>query len=500
MSNLRENLEIPGNWTWKNLGEICEDSQYGWTTSASETGDLHLLRTTDITSGRVDWDTVPYCEGNPDNPDKYLLEPGDIVISRAGSVGFSYLVENPREAVFASYLIRFKPHFAGRYIAYFLKSPMYWRSISESKSGVAVQNVNATKLSNVDIPIAPPGERNRVVAKIDELFSNLDAGIEDLQTAKQQLEHYRKSVLQAAVEGRLTADWRRTHDPEPAAQLLERAEEKETVNKYKNRGKLTEPDADLMYEIPPTWEWIQIGDLARAIRYGTSDKAKKGNKGVPMLRMGDIEGGELHYDDLKYLPEDWEDKEKFLLRDGDVLFNRTNSAELVGKTAVYKDSHPETVFASYLVRARLYLDVYTPDLMAYYINSVQGRKYINSVVSQQVGQANVNATKMASMPIPLPPFAEQKQIVDEVERLLSVADDAAATAEREHTRAERLRQSILKKAFSGQLVPHEDGAPPPSLDGTASEESDTGSSKDADSDVENLMGSADPSKQIEMDL
>jgi type I restriction enzyme S subunit len=372
--------------------------------------------------------------------------------------------------------------------------------------------VNKSTVDKHPFLYPPLPEQRRIVAKIEELFSNLDAGMDDLQAAGQQLERYRLSVLQAAVEGRLTADWRRTHDPEPADRLLERVEEKETVNKYKNRGKLTEPDADLMYEIPETWKWVQIGDLASAIRYGTSDKAKKENKGVPMLRMGDIEHGELHYDDLKYLPEDWEDKQKFLLRDGDVLFNRTNSAELVGKTAVYKDSHPEAVFASYLVRARLYLDVYTPDLMAYYINSVQGRKYINSVVSQQVGQANVNATKMASMPIPLPPLAEQKQIVDEVERLLSVANDAAATAEREHIRADRLRQSILKQAFSGRLVPHDEDATSPAIEASSSNgtghdsSGSTGSSHEEDSSgeddviAEELYNDGDPGKQIEMDL
>lgn len=103
------------------------------------------------------------------------------------------------------------------------------------------------------------------------------------------------------------------------------------------------------------------------------------------------------------------------------------------------------------------------------------------------------------MLLPLSTQSEPYQLVHEVESLLSAAN-RVATTEREHTRAERLRQSILKKAFSGRLVPHEEGASPPSIDGTASKESDTGSGNHADSDVEDLMGSADPSKQIEMDL
>jgi len=130
------------------------------------------------------------------------------------------------------------------------------------------------------------------------------------------------------------------------------------------------------------------------------------------------------------------------------------------------------------------------------------RQFRPELLSKRFGgaQKNISQTILKQVPVPLPPLAEQKQIVDEVERLLSVADDAAATAEREKTRAERLRQSIPKRAFSGQLAPHEEAASHPSTDGKASEESDTGSCNGVDSDVEDLMGSADPSKQIEMDL
>ena len=113
---------LPSSWVWTRLGEICLDSQYGWTTSASKEGTLHLLRTTDITSGNIIWDSVPFCKEEPDDREKYLLKDGDIVISRAGSVGYSYLIKNPEEAVFASYLIRFKSLIGEQYLSYFLKS------------------------------------------------------------------------------------------------------------------------------------------------------------------------------------------------------------------------------------------------------------------------------------------------------------------------------------------------------------------------------------------
>ena len=108
------------------MGEVCLQSQYGWTTSASSEGNLHLLRTTDITSGKIDWGSVPYCAEEPPEIEKYLLHDGDIVISRAGSIGFSLLIKNPEPAVFASYLIRFKPLIDEQYAKYFLQTPAYW--------------------------------------------------------------------------------------------------------------------------------------------------------------------------------------------------------------------------------------------------------------------------------------------------------------------------------------------------------------------------------------
>jgi type I restriction enzyme S subunit len=148
--------ELPQGWEWTTLGEICLNPQYGWTTSAKNDGCLHLLRTTDITSGNIDWDSVPFCKKEPVDKEKYLLIDNDIVISRAGSVGYSHLIKNPKGAVFASYLIRFKPLIDEKYTSYFLKSPSYWNSISEKSLGIAVPNVNATKLKQISIPLPPP--------------------------------------------------------------------------------------------------------------------------------------------------------------------------------------------------------------------------------------------------------------------------------------------------------------------------------------------------------
>jgi type I restriction enzyme, S subunit len=218
----------PG-WSVSTLGELCDKPEYGWTTRAATSGDLRFLRTTDISRGIVDWATVPFCAVSPPDPERYLLRPGDIVISRAGSVGLSALVNDTPDAVFASYLIRFRPRrtVEARYIRYFLQTSDYWAQIAESAAGIALQNVNAKKLAAISLPVAPLPEQRRIVAEIEKHFTRLEAAVTSLQRARANLRRYRAAVLKAACEGHLVpteAELTRAEgrDYEPAPALLER--------------------------------------------------------------------------------------------------------------------------------------------------------------------------------------------------------------------------------------------------------------------------------------
>lgn len=201
--------ELPNGWESARFGDLCEPSQYGYTAKAGQSGNIHFLRTTDITSGPIDWGSVPFCDVNEETRAKYILHDGDVVISRAGSVGFSCLIRQPRPSVFASYLIRFRPRINADYFKYFLLTPNYWNAIGEQSLGIAVQNVNASNLSEIDVPVAPEAEQTRIVEKLEELLSDLDAGVAELKAAQKKLGQYRQSLLKAAVEGALTAEWRR---------------------------------------------------------------------------------------------------------------------------------------------------------------------------------------------------------------------------------------------------------------------------------------------------
>lgn len=211
-------------------------------------------------------------------------------------------------------------------------------------------------------------------------------------------------------------------------------------------GKLTEN----WRENPSLSEWIQgtLGKFVKKPTYGTSSKSNKEGL-IPVLRMGNLQGGKLDWRDLVYT-SDATEVEKYKLEYNDVLFNRTNSPELVGKTAIYKSEQP-AIYAGYLIRVQC-LSVLSPDYLNYHLNSILGRQYCYSVKSDGVSQSNINAQKLSAYPITVPPLPEQAEIVRRVEQLFAYADTIEKQVNNALSRVNNLTQSILAKAFRGELT------------------------------------------------
>jgi len=453
MNDDKNNLpDLPDGWVWTKLGEVCLKPQYGWTTSAATEGGIQLLRTTDITSGSIDWDSVPFCKKEPSDKEKYLLEDGDIVISRAGSVGYSYLLKNPKESVFASYLIRFKPLIEGRYLAFFLKSPSYWSAISDKSIGIALPNVNATKLKQIFLPLPPLAEQRRIVAKIEELFTKLDTGIESLKKAQVQLKRYRQAVLKSAMEGKLTEDWRSAHKDklEPASVLLERIEE-ERKKKTEQSKKLPPLETSDLPKLPEGWVWTRIG----AIMEPSKEKVDPLEiEEIPYISLGHIEKDTGKLLGHGFSTEIKSTKTKFCI--GDLLYgklrpylNKVHVAKFEGvcSTDILVFSKKDCLSNTYFLYRFL-----CRDFVNYASQNVRG-----------VNLPRVDFRTLSKFEIPFPPLAEQYKIVEEIERRLSVADEVEKTVESELKRSERLRQAILKQAFSGKLVPQDPNDEPVSV-------------------------------------
>ncbi|MFJ3232926.1 restriction endonuclease subunit S [Streptomyces sp. NPDC086787] len=340
----------------------------------------------------------------------------------------------------------------GKFLAvqlHFLWSTNYFRSVLNNHVNQA--SVSRKRLLETSIVVPPIAEQLRIVEALEEKFSRLDAASAVLNMVGSKGFALRKRMVSAVIGGQ-----RRTAGSEDdVTQFLSQVDKQVARVAGKKRwAQVRNPEATGLYGIPPGWSWRTLGSLCLDIQYGTSAKTspKVNADDVPVIRMGNIQGGELDLEDLKFLPVNHADVEKCILRDGDLLFNRTNSAELVGKSAVFRVKMGPAVYASYLIRCR-FADGIDPDWVNAVVNSNFGRRYIASVVTQQVGQANVNSAKMALMPIPVPPPAEQREalkVLRDWESALTHPQLAAAAAVK---RAEGLKSAILRKAFNGDLVP-----------------------------------------------
>lgn len=431
---------IPPHWSWVKLGDVCEPPQYGYTTSASNNGNLKFLRTTDITSGQIDWDLVPFCKVNPKEIDKYLLKENDVVISRAGSVGYSLLLSKPQRAVFASYLIRFRPKTNPKFFALFLQSPQYWNQISEKKLGIAVPNVNAKKLMDINFPLPPLPEQKKIVEKIEELFSQLESGVASLKKAKEQIRLYRQSVLAAAFSGKLVSEKSLNHDSQDSK--INRIKEK---NKS---GKSDNPENHGSDNLPEGWKWVKLGEVLE-VKDGTHDTPKYYDKGIPFITQKNIKNGEFVFDNYNFISE--EDHNKFYKRSNvafnDIIISMIGANR--GMSAIVRTKEKFSIKNVGLVKTNE--SKFLAKYLDYFFKSEIGQR---TILSQSKGGAQqfIGLTELRNWSIPFQPLNQQLKIVSEIEKRFSEADNLEKAIDESLAKAETLRQSILKQAFEGKLV------------------------------------------------
>jgi type I restriction enzyme S subunit len=461
--------ELPKGWRWVSLRGIA-DIAGGVTKGQKRRPNERVrrvpyLRVANVQRGYLDLTEVKEIEASEAEVESLRLRPGDVLFNEGGDRdklgrGWVWNGELP-ECVHQNHVFRARlrdSSDSAKFISYYGNSAGQKYFYDQGKHTTNLASINLTRLGALPIPLPPPDEQRRIVAEIEKHFTRLEAGVAALRRVQANLKRYRAAVLKAACEGRLVpteAALAKAEDREfeTGEELLARILTERRQN-WQSRGQYKEPatpNTTKLTQLPAGWTWATVEQLSTRVQYGSSAKTNEDSAGVPVLRMGNIQEGRFDFDKLKYLPKAHDEFPELLLARGDLLFNRTNSAELVGKTAVFKDTPRPCSFASYLIRVR-FGSKCVPDIVSYFINSVFGRRWIADVVSQQVGQANVNGTKLQLLPVPLPPLAEQTRIVAEVERRLSVVEELEAVVSANLQRATRLRQSILQKAFTGELV------------------------------------------------
>jgi len=471
--------DLPDTWNLSTIGEVLiVRNGYAFKSKDYKEEGILLVRQSNLGGNKVSVDKAVYLPQSyfQDYHD-YLVKKGDILIGMSGSIGKLCIYDRNEPALQnqRTGLLVFKNEALRSWVWYFL--PTLDKNLKDEGKGVAVQNISASQIEALPIPIAPPNDQKLIVAEIEKQFSRLDEAVEALKRIQANLKRYKASVLKAAVEGKLTEQWRKEHpDVEPASELLKRilAErkkkwEEDYVKKYVAahrhvpkddswKKKYKEPaalDTSNLPKLPKGWIWATAEQLCDFITKGSTPAATKLHEGagaVQFLKVYNLTfTGQLNY---KYRPAyvSRATHEEELTRSGvfpgDILINIVGPP--LGQVSIVPEALPEANINQAIARFRMLGEM----LGRYFAIALMSKEVMGWAIKRAkttAGQANLTLELCRALPVPLPPLSEQKNIVEEVEHCFSVTEEIREAIETNLKRADRLRQSILKKAFSGNL-------------------------------------------------
>lgn len=528
--------EIPEKWVFAEIGVISKivrgisfpkDSKV----MQQSENTVACLRTANVQK-EVDWDNLWFVPISFVKRDEQFIQINDILISTANSLELLGKVSQVKKLPYISTLgafislIRVKNNLDPKFIYYRLLANDFRDQVRYLASTTTnISNISISKLQRINITFPPLPEQERIVAKIETLFSELDAGVQSLKRAQTNLKRYKASVLKAACEGSLVpteAELARQEgrDYEPAHVLLQRilrerrvnweaktwqglvdkAKQKAALKKRQESGQSTRvndlsesewvnlpeaeyqkylpkdetwkqkypepaaPDTTSLPDLPEGWVWASVDYLTETIGGVTKGKNLSGKKivSLPYLRVANVQRSYLNLEEIKNIDVEEADLNKYRLRKGDLLLTEGGDADKLGRSAIWNDEIENCIHQNHIFRARPIDNLIDSKWLMIITNSEFGRSYFLESSKQTTNLASINLTQLRSCPIPLPPLLEQNRIINEYERILSLEMEINNSINFDLIRAERLRQSILKRAFEGKLVPQDPNDEPAS--------------------------------------
>lgn len=405
--------EVPENWVWVRLGAIAEIVTGGTPSKKHPEyygGNFPFYKPSDLDQGRLTYDASEYLSEEGKKVSR-IIPKNSTAVCCIGSIGkCGYLMcEGTTNQQINSAI----PKINSLCLYYYLCTENFVQNLLSMASATTIAIVNKSKMESCAFPLPPLSEQQRIVERIEELFAKLDEAKERLQEVADSFAVRKAAILHKAFTGELTQQWR-------------------CENGVSDES----------------WEEKTIGEICSSLKYGTSKKSSDDGK-VVVLRMGNLQNGEIDWSNLAYTSDE-EDIKKYLLKSGDVLFNRTNSPELVGKTSIYRGEMP-AIYAGYLIKLDYEKNIVVGDYLNYYLNSSKAKEYYMQVKTDGVSQSNINAKKIGEFEIPLPTLPEQHEIVRLIDDLLARERSAQQATEQALASIDLMKKSILARAFRGEL-------------------------------------------------
>ena len=332
--------------------------------------------------------------------------------------------------------------------------------------------------------LPPRAEQTRIVAKLEELLSDLDAGVAELKAAQKKLAQYRQSLLKAAVEGALTAEWRATHTPlETGAQLLHRILterrarwEAKQLAKFQQQGKAppkdwqkkypepVQPDTSNLPELPQGWVWASVDQLSESVRNGLSKTPNTDRRGFRIFKINAVRAMAVNFTAIKHIEIDESEAAEYWVETGDVLATRYNgSVDLLGVFGMVREISERTLHPDKLIRMKPMTGARLGAWMEVCGNVGRSRKHLVSRVKTTAGQTGISGEDLKKTPIPLAPVLEQEAALAVLDERMEAIKELEQPTELSLKQSTAQRQNILRAAFSGQLVPQDPNDEPASV-------------------------------------
>ena len=468
-TKISEERELPVGWLLTSIREIAKTIRgvtYKKEDSSLEVGSglIPILRATNIGNG-LDFEELVYVPPDNVSAEQFLRVHDIVIAASSGSraiVGKAAILSSGWRGSFGAFCYVLRPNLLinARLLAYFLQTSEYRNQVSRMSAGVNINNLRREHIESIPYRLAPNKEQASIVEKIDEQFTRLDAAVTALKRVQANLKRYRAAVLKAACEGRLVPTEaelarREGRSYEPASVLLERIlAERRSQWEASQKSRYKEPSARTtatLPALPEGWSWANWEQLSPRVTVGHVGPMKDEYvpDGFPFLRSQNVRENKFDAEGLLHIPSEFHRKlSKSLICAGDLVVVRSGS---VGITCVVPDYLGEANCADLVIIKQ---PIHTnPWYGCYYMNS-SAKRYVQA---GKVGVAltHFNTKAVAQLPVALPPRPEQDRIVSEVQRRLSIIDEIEMQADADLKRAVSLRQSILKRAFEGKLVPHD---------------------------------------------
>lgn len=454
------------------LEDLITGTQYGYNASALVQGRNKFLRISDITDGKVNWKTVPYC--NCTDEETYLLFPNDILIARTGgTTGKSFLIsEPPALSIYAGYLIRIRANKETNpdYLNLFLNSYVYWSQIVSLNEDSFRPSVNANSLKKLILPKCDQNAQNdavqisngELISGYNDLYQLIEETLLKYDKLKEiQVENrtqielqkmLKQAILQEAIEGKLTSKWRLLNNSVPSSNELilkiNKEKEKLILEKKITKGKkqISNDLGNIQSTIPESWAYVDLDNISQFITDGTHQTPRYTSKGRIFLSAQNVKPFSFMPKIHKYISEqDYKECIKNKVPEkGDLLIGRVGSK---GEAAVI-DIDLEFAFYVSLGLVKTFKEFTSPEFLAIVFNSPYGNKYaVGNMSSIGTSAGNFNLGRIRSFPIPFPPLEEQIEIVKRVDALMINFRELEEENIKTEKQSNLLVQTVLKEAF-----------------------------------------------------